>query len=320
MVLAIGWWIVIFVVALALLVRSSDWFVEYAEKVGLSIGMSPIIIGVLLLAFGTSLPELGTSIIAMLKQSPEIVLGNVVGSNIANILMVGGALFLVAGKGKFQPRQFKVELWLVPGTAILLFLLSLNHFISTWESVLLLVAYVAYVAYSVRQSMKVEEMVGEVEPEATPEPAKWYYWLFLLLSGGGIYFGAEYTIEAILKIADYFTIGKEVIALTAVAMGTSLPELFVSIAAGRKGKLEMALGNILGSNIFNILAIISIPSFLGPMMVPNDMVSFSMPFMIGLSLLMVGVIISKRSSRVLGAVFVLGYVAYTAGLYIADAK
>lgn len=320
MVLAIGWWILIFVVALALLVKSSDWFVEYAEKVGLSIGMSPIVIGVLLLAFGTSLPELGTSIIAMLKQSPEIVLGNVVGSNIANILMVGGALFLVAGKAKFNPRQFKTELWLVPTTAILLLLLSLNLFISTWESVVLLVAYVAYVAYSVRQSMKVDKLVETVEPEEKPEPAKWYYWLFLLCSGAGIYFGAEYTIEAILQIAEHFTIGKEVIALTAVAMGTSLPELFVSIAAGRKGKLDMALGNILGSNIFNILAIISIPSFLGPMTVPADFVSFSMPFMIGLSLVLVAVILSRRSNRALGVLFLLGYVAYTAGLYIADAK
>lgn len=320
MELAIGWWILIFVVALALLVKASDYFVEYAEKVGLSIGMSPTVIGVLLLAFGTSLPELGTSIIAMLKQSPEIVLGNVVGSNIANILMVGGALFLVADKAKFNPRQFKVELWLVPSTAILLFLLSLNHFISTLESVVLLVAYLTYVGYSVRQSMKVGELVEAVEPEKQPEPAKWYYWVFLLLSGAGIYFGAEYTIESILQIAEHFTIGKEIIALTAVALGTSLPELFVSIAAGRKGKFEMALGNILGSNIFNILAIISIPSFLGPMDVPSDMVNFSMPFMIGLSLLMVGIVVSRRSSRLIGAIFVITYIAYTAGLYIADAK
>ncbi len=318
--LAIGWWIVIFIVALALLVKASDYFVEYAEKVGLSIGMSPTVIGVLLLAFGTSLPELGTSIIAMLKNSPEIVLGNVVGSNIANILMVGGALFLVAGKTKFNPRQFKIELWLVPGTAILLFLLSLNLFISTWESIVLLIAYVSYVGYSVRQSMKVDELVEAVEPEEKPEPAKWFYWLFLLLSGAGIYFGAEYTIESILQIADHFTIGKEIIALTAVALGTSLPELFVSISAGRRGKFEMALGNILGSNIFNILAIVSIPSLLGPMDVPSDMVNFSMPFMIGLCLLMVGIVVSRRSSKLIGALFLFTYVAYTAGLYIADAK
>jgi cation:H+ antiporter len=320
MVLAIGWWIVIFVVALVLLVRSSDWFVEYAEKVGLSIGLSPTIIGVLLLASGTSLPELATSIIAMFKDSPEIVFGNVVGSNIFNILVVGGALFLVVGKGKFQPTQFKIEMWLVPATAILLLLLSLNLYISIWESVLLLFAYAVYVAYSVRQSKVVEEMVQEVMPKAKPEPAKWYYWLFLLLSIAGICFGSEYTIEAILKIAEHFTIGKEVISLTAVAMGTSLPELLVSVAAGRMGKMEMALGNILGSNIFNILAIISIPSFLGPMNVPTDMVNVSMPLMILVSFLMVGVIISKRSSRVLGALFIMAYIIYTAWLYITDAN
>lgn len=318
MTLAIGGWILVFVVALALLVKSSDWFVDYAERVGLSIGLSPTVIGVLLLAFGTSLPELGTSIIAMLKNSPEIVLGNVVGSNVANILMVGGALFLVAGKSHFNPRNFKTELILVPATSILLLLLSINLFISIWESIILLVAYTGYVAYSVRQSNEVKEIVESAEPEkkVKPEPAKWYYWVFLLLSGAGIYFGAEYTIESILRIADYFSIGKEVIALTAVAMGTSLPELFVSIAAGRKGKLEMALGNILGSNIFNILGIVSIPSLLGPMVVPPNMISFNMPFMIGLSLLMIGIIISRRSNRIIGGVMVLGYVVYTAALYI----
>jgi len=317
MTLAIGWWVVIFVVALAALVKSSDWFVEYAEKVGLSIGLSPTVIGVLLLAFGTSLPELGTSIIAMLKNSPEIVLGNVVGSNVANILLVGGTLFLVAGKSSFSPRNFKAELLLVPVTAILLFALAFNLFISIWESIILLVAYAGYVLYSVRESNKVKAILEEVEGVASkPEPAKWYYWVFLLGSGAGIYFGAEYTIEAIMHIADHFTVGKEIVALTAVALGTSLPELFVSIAAGRKGKLEMALGNILGSNIFNILGIVSIPSLLGPMTVPASMVNFNMPFMIGLSLLMVGIIVSRRSNRIIGGLFVLAYVAYTVGLYI----
>lgn len=317
MTLAIGWWVVIFVLALAALVKSSDWFVEYAEKVGLSIGLSPTVIGVLLLAFGTSLPELGTSIIAMLKNSPEIVLGNVVGSNVANILLVGGTLFLVAGKSSFSPRNFKAELLLVPVTALLLFALAFNLFISTWESIILLIAYTGYVFYSVRESQKVKEIVDDVEGVAPkPERAKWYYWLFLLLSGAGIYFGAEYTIEAIMHIADHFAVGKEIVALTAVALGTSLPELFVSIAAGRKGKLEMALGNILGSNIFNILGIVSIPSLLGPMTVPASMVNFNMPFMIGLSLLMVGIIVSRRSNRIIGGLFVLFYVAYTVGLYV----
>lgn len=316
-------WVGVFVLSLAFLIKSSDYFIEYAERIGLSLGLSPVIIGTLILAFGTSLPELVTSILAVLSNNSEIVMGNVVGSNIANVLMVGGVLMLTATKVVVHPSKFKLELVGVPLVSIILWYMVSDLTISTIESVVLLVLYLAYLLFvltgsasdTLEHSHLVEGDIIEPEPSPVKEPIKWQYWAILVAGAVGIYFGAEYTVKSIVKLSELLNIGKDVISLSAVALGTSLPELVVSVVSARKGNVDMAMGNILGSNIFNILAIISIPSFIGPLVITQGMVDVSLPVMVIVAFIIVGIVLTKRINIWAGMVLLLLYVLYNIELF-----
>lgn len=316
-------WIGVFVISLAFLIKSSDYFIEYAERIGLSLGLSPVIIGTLILAFGTSLPELVTSVIAVLSNNSEIVMGNVVGSNIANVLMVGGVLMLTATKVVLHPAKFKLELIGVPLVSVILWYMVFDLQITAIESIVLLILYLVYLYIVLKSSSNETEKhihgEGENEGESlvveTTDPIKWHYWAILVGGAIGIYFGAEYTVTSIVKLSELLNIGKDVISLSAVALGTSLPELVVSVVSARKGNVDMAMGNILGSNIFNILAIVSIPSFLGPLAITQGIVNVSLPVMVFVAFLIVGIVLTRRIKIWAGMVLVLLYVLYNIELF-----
>jgi cation:H+ antiporter len=262
-------WIVIFVVSLLALVKSADWFTEGAEELGLFFGMPSYVVGLTIVAIGTSLPELVSSIFAVAKGSPEIVAGNVVGSNITNM----------------SREIVKIDLPMLASSAALLGLTALDGTISRAEGVLLLAGALIYGVYGLRMSRPspaAQAKIGAaVQEDLGLERGRLRPMVLLKLIGGAavLYFAAEYTIKSVIELSALFDVGADVIAISAVALGTSLPELVVSVVAARRGKLEIAIGNVLGSNVFNAFAVAGIPALIAPLPVTDPVRMIGLPFM-----------------------------------------
>lgn len=291
----------IFIASLAVLLLGSEWFIDSAEKIGLSFGISPFIIGVTIVAFGTSLPELATSIASVYQGSSEIVIANVIGSNIANVLLVLG-LTAIVGRGiKLDFNIMDIDVPLLVISAVLLYFAASDLQISMLEAILFLVALGIFLLNSVSGEKEDTENLPKI---TAPTIGK------LLLGGLAVYFGATYTINSLTQISTELGISPDIIALTAIALGTSLPEVIVSMAAARKGKHAIAVGNVLGSNIFNTYAVMSIPSFLGELKIPEHTLDFSLPFMVAVTLLFSYAVMSNRISKWEGYMLALLYVFY----------
>lgn len=292
----------IFAASLALLVFASGKFIEASEKLGLAVGLPPFVIGVTVVALGTSLPEMVSSIIAVQAGESEIVVGNIVGSNITNILLIIGTVGLL-GKSIHIKFNFKrLDLPFLVGTALFLFYAIWDLKIAFWEGLTFLGLTLLYVILSLTKG---KDLNDDVAPKLNP---KIFIWLFI--GGLGVYFGAKYNIASVIKIGDHFQIPPAIIALTAVALGTSLPELFVSLAAVRKGKAEIAIGNVLGSNIYNIIAIGGISRMVGEIEVPIEIKSVSVFIMIGATIMFAIMLWNKHLSRREGIILLLGYIAF----------
>ncbi len=329
-------WFIIFIVALFVLIKASDFFTDAAEHIGLRLGLSPFIIGVTIVAIGTSLPELFSSLVAAFAHHTEIVVGNVVGSNIANILLVLGVTAVFARKFTIARELIRIDLPLLVGATFLVALMLWDGSFTFVEGILclvLLVVYLAYTGLSEKDSADkeiVKEMRTEIKDlkEENPElfvsrkrdarKSRLLLWkniLILLVSVLGIYFGAKYVVEAILQLSSALGLATEVFSLTVVALGTSLPELAVSIQAARKNKAEIALGNILGSNIFNILAVLSIPSFIAPLIVSPAIISFSLPVLVLSTLLYMFITQDREITQWEGALLLIFYAYFLLRLF-----
>lgn len=289
--------------SITVLLISSDKFVDSAEKVGLAMGIPSFIIGVTIVAFGTSLPELATSIASVFAGSSEIVIGNAVGSNITNILLVLGAA-AVYGKGiKIDYDVMNTDIPMLFGSAFLLYFALQDFSLSSMECIVFLCALAVFLFNSFTGNT--DESVIKTKPNPKD-------WLIILIGSVAIFFSAKYTIYAMEGIATLMEIPVHIISITVVALGTSLPEVIVSIAAARKGKHGMAVGNVLGSNIFNTYAVMAIPGLIGDLTIPPDTMSFSVPFMIAVSVLFGIVCLSKRISKWEGYMLLIFYVFFIA--------
>ncbi len=305
--MGIGLYILIFVVALAGLLKASDWFVESAEKIGLSFGISPFIIGVTIVAFGTSLPELASSIASVYGGKSEIVAGNVVGSNIANIALVLG---IVAMFAKTIPVNFRsMDLPLMIGSALLLWFFIYDGSLALWEAIVLLVGLVIFLINSFAND--------EADEEERPK-VSWKEYALLILGGALVAVGAKYVIFGIEGICDHLNIGAGFVAQTAVALGTSLPEVVVSISAARKGNSSIAVGNVIGSNIFNTYGVMGISRLFGPLLITDGTLAFSLPFMMGVSFLLAFMTLTGKISRWEGAMLLLFYIFFLGHSYVLE--
>ncbi len=274
----------IFIISLIVLLKASDYFIESAEKIGLSLGISPFIIGVTIVAFGTSLPELATSIASVLANDSAIVVSNVVGSNITNIALVLGLVAVIGRKIELEYNVWHIDMPFLWGSAFLLWLVLQDGVFAFHESLLFLAGIILFLAYS----FKADKADESERPSVAPIT-------YLVLVGGGIgvWLGAEYTIVAVKELSLKAGISSELIAQTVIAFGTSLPEIVVSIAAVRKGQAGIAIGNVLGSNIFNTYIVMAIPSFFGSLVIPSIIMKTSIPIMIMLTILF-GIITNNR--------------------------
>ncbi|MCP9236289.1 calcium/sodium antiporter [Lewinella sp. JB7] len=292
----------IFVVAIAALLWSSDRFVESAERIGLSLGISPFIIGVTIVAFGTSLPELATSIVSVLEGTSQIVVGNVVGSNITNIALVLGLTAVVVKNIDLDYNLWHIDIPFLWGSAFLLYFAVMDGTLSFFECFLFLGGIIIFLAYSFKDQDRPDK---EDRPGAGARD-----YLLLLLGGAGVSISASYVIDAITGISQILNIAPSVIALSAVAVGTSLPEVAVSLAAARKGKASIAVGNAIGSNIFNTFIVMAIPRFFGPLVIPAEIISVYLPLMIVMTILLGVMSNNRKITRWEGYVLLLFYAWY----------
>ena len=325
-------WILVFILSLALLVKSADWFVESSEKIGLALKISPFIIGVTIVALGTSFPELASSIAAVFKEVTEIVTANAIGSNIANILLIVGLSAVAARRIIIKRSLIDLDApLLATTTALFIFVVWDNNNepkIVFWEGILLVLAFFVYLLYTISRRKEGEEEetleIVEVLPSRMERrkpkiikdkkivalKLRPRVFLFLILGMIGLAVGANYTIESVLKLSDILKITTSFIAITAIAIGTSLPELVVSIRAAIKKKYEIALGNVFGSNVFNILIVAGIPALIKPLMVDNLTFRVGLPFLVIATLLFIISGISRRIHVWEGAMYLLIYILF----------
>lgn len=293
----------LFVISLAVLVIASDYFIGAAEKIGTYLGIPSFIIGVTIVAFGTSLPELATSIASVMRGTSEIVVGNVIGSNITNILLVLGSAAFVTKRMKIDFDVMDIDMPLLFGSAFLLyFALSDLHF-SWLEAFVFLLGLVVFLFNSFSGDNKAAK-------DHTIEKLKPSVYVALVLGAILVYFGATYTIFAMEEVSKIMGIDPHIIALGAVALGTSLPEVVVSVKAAKAGKYGIAIGNVLGSNMFNTFAVMGIPSMFGTLVIPQDTLTFSLPFMVATTIMFGMICLTKKISKWEGAMLILFYIFF----------
>ena len=307
--------LLIFVVGLATLVKASDFFTDAAEKIGLAIGLPPFIVGVTIVSMGTSLPELLSSLLGIFQGAPEVVASNVIGSNIANICLVVGTAAIMSTKLlRVMYNLISVDLPLFVGSAFLFALMaSSEQRFTQGEALILVIGYIVYLFYILQSSDETASSTDEepVAPSLTSPPfstaRSLREILILILSGIFIFLGANYTIDSLIQISDRLNIGKDIIAISAVALGTSLPELMVTINASLKGKAELAVGNVIGSNIFNIFVVMGIPGLITPLPVSDEILRHSVPTLLAASLLMFFIVQDNKITTWEGWLFIMLY-------------
>lgn len=271
--MALFLWILVFIVALTLLIKSSDWTVEGASRVGEALRLPPLVIGILLVGVGTSLPELSSSLAAVLSHQRGIVTANVIGSNIANILLVLGVAFLLGRGMKIKRKVVYLDSPILLGVSLVFLFMASKGRISFWEGVTLFSLAIVYLFYNLSQRKDRKLWSSKTSVLKIKD-------IFLVLLGfGGLALGAEYTIRSLVHIATGLGVSNAVMAVTALAIGTSLPELAVSIRGALAKKYDLILGNIIGSNIFNILLIVGLSSLIHPLLVSPLMVGVGLPFL-----------------------------------------
>ncbi|MCG6552010.1 MAG: sodium:calcium antiporter [Candidatus Magnetominusculus sp. LBB02] len=307
-------------VGIALLVFGADKFTYCAERIGKTLKLPGFVIGAVIISIGTCLPELIASIFAVLKGSTTIVAGSVVGSNVTNTFLVLGIAFLF-----FKGEHIKVELinidipFFLTATALFSFMTYRGQY-RAMDGILSLIGVSIYI-WSVfsRKPRSEDEAVpedggageGEVVP-ATP-----FTYILLVISSVMLYFGGEWTVDNINEIAKIYHLNEGVIAGTAVAVASSLPELMIAIKFARRGKLDIALGNVVGSGIINFFLVIGVASLFsyftpnpGVLLVAEDTINKGLPVMLFGSIIFTFVVIDKKPSKYEGAMFLLIYVFY----------
>lgn len=256
-------WTIFLAVALFTLVRGSDMFVVGAKQMGASLGMSKFAIGVLIVGFGTSLPELASSIAAALDGATAIVIANAVGSNITNILLIVGILAAFGGRIAIQRDLIKTELPIFFISTVHFLAVAYDGIVDRVEGLLLLGTFSAYMWYLFVEARSEDDV--ELSKRGRRPHLQVKSLVFIVLGIGAVLVGAKFTVDMVVNLATAVNVPLGLISIAAIALGTSLPELFVSIQALKTGESELAIGNIFGSNAFNILVVVGIPAVIMPL-------------------------------------------------------
>lgn len=295
------------VLGIVMLCYGGHFLVEGGVRIARRFRISSLIIGMTVVAYGTSTPELAASIAAA-GQHSQLILGNIVGSNIANIGMVIGISAILVPIVA-QKTTVRKEVPIMIGVSLLLIALSLDNGISQWEGSLLIASLFAFTAYIYLDAKKHRDNNSE-KSEDTTKKSKFSRAILLVVLGVGLLWaGAILTVDNAVVIAESFGITERIIGLTVIAIGTSLPELITSVIAIRKGHHDIGIGNIIGSNIYNVLMIIGVAGAIGGIVVvPEVFIDYAV--MIGFSLVLLIVMKTGLITKSMGIGLVGGFVAY----------
>ena len=301
--------LVLLVVGFVMLVKGADWFVEGASKVAEKFGIPQLVIGLTIVAMGTSLPEAAVSTSAALKGSAEITIGNVVGSNIMNVLLILGITSVISPLA-VQASTVKYEIpMVIAATALLAGLGLLDGTVGRIDGIILLAGMVLYLLYLLRMSLKGQAVSEEIEKSDKNE--KLIKLIILIIVGGVmIVWGSDITVDAATNLARIFGMSERLIGLTIVAFGTSLPELVTSATAAIKKKADIAVGNIIGSNLFNILFVVGIASAITPVIYAKDFFIDTIVCLLTAVLLWVCVLRKHKLMRHGGVILLVCYAGY----------
>jgi cation:H+ antiporter len=304
-------WFGIFVASLCVLILAARFFTRSAESIGVALGMSSFATGVIIVAIGTSLPELISSVIAVSKGSSEIVSGNVIGSSISNLFFVLALTAILAPASiRLGEQYIFIDLHFLIGSAFLLALTAWDGQVSRLEALLLLAGYLIYTVHLLKEGKPASDPGDPSTEKARRSPVQGKDLLIVGVSAVFIFLGANYTITSLEVIAGSLGISKSVISVTLLSLGTTLPESVVSITAARQGKADIAVGNILGSCIFNAMAVTGIASLIDPVSFPEELKTLPLP------LYLIGVVFfylltqDKKISPWEGLLFLLFYIFF----------
>lgn len=300
-------------VGLVLLFLGGDWLVKGSSRISQSMGISPLIVGLTVVAMGTSAPELLVSLSAALSGSSDISVGNIVGSNIANIgliLGLSGLIFPISVHVNLLKREIPIMI----GVALLAVILFRDALVGRIDGLILLIGlflFMGFVIVSARREQKetyhIPEELRDNEPEQIQrvrEVLRLFVGIVVLL------LGSQLTVSNATELARGFGVSELVIGITLVAVGTSLPELVTSITAARRRESDIAIGNVVGSNIFNILAILGITSLVQPIAVPQQTLEIDSLVMLGFSVLLLPFVLDRKLNRLEAIVLLLGYFGF----------
>ncbi|MDQ3092116.1 MAG: calcium/sodium antiporter [Actinomycetota bacterium] len=323
-------WLTVFlaVVGLVLLVSGAEVLIKGASRLAASVGVSPLVVGLTVVAFGTSAPELAVSLSSAAKGQTDIALGNVVGSNIFNVLFILGLSALLAPLAVSQ-KLLRLEVPLMIVSAALVWLLGFDGRIGRLDGALLGAGIVAYTIFAIRQSRKESAGIrqeyaqefGEVPGARGFGQSRLGQGVFILVGLAMLVLGSQWLVDGAVMVARALGVSELVIGLTIVAAGTSLPEVATSVMASIRGERDIAVGNVVGSNIFNVLAVLGFSSALSSqgVAVSPAALGFDVPIMIAVSVACLPVFFSGgRIARGEGALFLGYYVAYATFLILSS--
>ena len=313
--MAIAIQLLLLVAGFVLLMKGADWFVEGASRIADKFGIPQLVIGLTIVAMGTSLPEAAVSITSALKGSAGITIGNVVGSNIMNILVILGLTSVICAI-PVQKSTIRYEIPFTIGVTVLLSVLGLaDHQISRLEGAVLWVFMILYLLYLLKMAKSGNGPQEEEKEQEVQKKSSLFQMILMVVAGAAmIVIGSDVTVDAATELAVIFGMSDRVIGLTIVAFGTSLPELVTSVTAALKGKTDIAVGNIVGSNIFNILFVVGTSALITPVAYSANFLVDSIVAVAAAVLLLVCVLRKQRLGRLGGSVMLAGYAAYFAYL------
>ncbi len=317
------WTILQLVLGLAALIAGAEILVRGAARLAAAVGISPLVIGLTVVAFGTSSPELAVSIQSAVSGSADVAVGNVVGSNIFNVLLILGISATIIPLVVHQ-QLIRFDVPLMIGVSLLLLLLALDGQISRLDGVLLFGGLIAYIAFGISQSRKeprdVQEEYADEYGEKKKGTSSTAVNLVLIAAGLGLLvFGSNWLVDGAVGLARLFNISDLVIGLTIVALGTSLPEVATSIMAALRKERDIAVGNVVGSNLFNILGVLGLTAAVAPggIQVAETAVGFDIPVLVAVAVATLPIAFTgNRISRTEGFLFLVYFTAYTAYLII----
>ena len=299
-------------VGFVMLIKGADWFVDGASKIADKFGIPQLVIGLTIVAMGTSAPEAAVSINSALRENVEsagIAIGNVMGSNILNAFLILGLTAVI----KAIAVKKSTICYEIPFTVFITVVLALlglsDNMVSRLDGAILWVLMIVYLLYLLRMAKKGQDVMEDV-PELTEKDTPLRLILSIIIGGGLIVWGADVTVDAATELANIFKMDERLIGLTIIAFGTSLPELVTSVTAAIKGKTDIAVGNIVGSNIFNILFVVGTAALITPVVYSADFLVDSIVAVVAMVLLLVCVLPKKKLGRLGGLVMLAGYAAY----------